>query len=174
MYRFAMQDVPATGAVRLDGLEVHADEWALFIDIDGTLLDMAPTPDAVRVPPGLVATLTHLSENFGGAVALVTGRRIADADRFFAPLKLAVSGVHGAEARNGRDGRTALLAGPVPDDLVAAVHDVALARPGILVEHKGARCRARGPFEGHRPRLDHGAAGLPRPAADHDRRRPRR
>jgi trehalose 6-phosphate phosphatase len=138
MYRLGMQDVPATGAVRLDGLEVHADEWALFIDIDGTLLDMAPTPDAVRVPPGLVATLTHLSETFRGAVALITGRRVADADRFFAPLKLAVSGVHGAEARNAHDGRTALLAGPVPDDLVAAVHDVALARPGILVEDKGS------------------------------------
>jgi trehalose 6-phosphate phosphatase len=138
MYRLEMQDVPATGAVRLDGLEVHADEWALFIDIDGTLLDMAPTPEAVRVPPGLVATLTHLSETFGGAVALVTGRRIADVDRFFAPLKLAVSGVHGVEARNGRDGHTALLAGPVPNDLVAAVHDVALVRPGIVVEDKGS------------------------------------
>ncbi|HEY7552889.1 MAG TPA: trehalose-phosphatase [Hyphomicrobiaceae bacterium] len=138
MYRLEMQDVPVTGAVRLDGLEVHADEWALFIDIDGTLLDMAPTPDAVRVPPGLIATLTHLSETFSGAVALITGRRVADADRFFAPLKLAMSGVHGAEARNGRDGRTALLAGPVPDGLVAVVHRVALARPGILVEDKGS------------------------------------
>jgi trehalose 6-phosphate phosphatase len=138
MYRIEMQDVPATCAVRLDGLEVHADEWALFIDIDGTLLDVAPTPDAVRVPPGLVTTLTRLTETFRGAVALITGRRVADADRLFAPLKLAVCGVHGAEVRNGRDGCTALLAGPVPDDLAAAVRDVALARPGILVEDKGS------------------------------------
>lgn len=137
MYRLEMQDVPATRTPRLDGLEVRADEWALFIDIDGTLLDMAPTPDAVRVPPGLVATLTHLSEAFGGAVALITGRRVADADRFFDPLRLAVSGVHGAEARHGRDGRVALLARPVPGDLTVAVHDVARTRPGILVEDKG-------------------------------------
>ncbi|MBO0766919.1 MAG: trehalose-phosphatase [Hyphomicrobiaceae bacterium] len=138
MYRLEMQDVPATGTGRLDGLEVRADACALFIDIDGTLLDMAPTPDAVQVPPGLVATLTDLSDTFGGAVALITGRRVADADRFFAPLKLAVSGVHGAEARNGRDGGTALLAGLVPDGLTAAVRDVAKARPGILVEDKGS------------------------------------
>jgi trehalose 6-phosphate phosphatase len=138
MYRLEMQDSPATGTARLDRLLVRPDDWALFIDIDGTLLDMAPRPDAVSVPPGLVPTLTRLSETFGGAVALITGRRVADADRFFAPLKLAVSGVHGAEARNGCDGHPALLADPVPAGLTAAVHAVAGAWPGILVEDKGS------------------------------------
>jgi trehalose 6-phosphate phosphatase len=137
MYSIVMQDIPATGTARLDGLLANADDWALFIDIDGTLLDMAPTPDAVRVPPGLVQTLTGLSATFKGAVALITGRRVADADRFFAPLRIAASGVHGTEARSA-DGDTIMLARPVPANLTTAVRDVARALPGILVEEKGA------------------------------------
>jgi len=138
MYSIDMQDIPATGMTRLDGLLANPDDWALFIDIDGTLLDMAPTPDAVRVPPGLVQTLTRLSATFNGAVALITGRRVADADRFFTPLKLTVSGVHGTEARCSRDGGTTMLADPVPAALSGAVRNVARALPGILVEEKGA------------------------------------
>lgn len=137
MYSIGMQDIPTTGMPRLDGLLANADDWALFIDIDGTLLDMAPTPDSVRVPPVLVETLTQLSTTFNGAVALITGRRVADADRFFGPLKLAASGVHGTEAR-GADGRTKMLAEPVPADLAGAVHEVVRGLPGILVEEKGA------------------------------------
>jgi trehalose 6-phosphate phosphatase len=137
MYSISMQDIPATATTRLDGLLANADEWALFIDIDGTLLDMAPTPDAVRVPAGLVETLTRLSATFKGAVALITGRRVADADRFFAPLKLSISGVHGTEAR-GACGDTTMLAQPVPASLTSAVGDVARALPGILIEEKGA------------------------------------
>jgi trehalose 6-phosphate phosphatase len=137
MYSIGMQDIPATGMTRLNGLLANADDWALFIDIDGTLLDMAPTPDAVRVPRGLVETLTQLSATFNGAVALITGRRVTDADRFFAPLKLAISGVHGTEAR-GACGDTVMLARPVPIDLTNAVCDVARALPGIMVEDKGA------------------------------------
>lgn len=137
MYSVGMQDTPATGTERLDDLLASTGGCALFIDIDGTLLDMAPTPDAVRVPPGLVQTLASLSATFNGAVALITGRRVADADRFFAPLKLAVSGVHGTEARSP-DGKTLMLADPVPAALTSAVHAVACALPGILVEEKGA------------------------------------
>ena len=136
MYSIGMQDIPATGMTRLDGLLANADDWALFIDIDGTLLDMAPTPDAVRVPALLVETLAQLSGTFNGAVALITGRRVADADRFFAPLKLATSGVHGTEAR-GVDGSTKMLAEPVTADLAIAVREVTRALPGILVEDKG-------------------------------------
>jgi trehalose 6-phosphate phosphatase len=137
MYSIGMQDIPATGKSRLDGLLANADDWALFIDIDGTLLDMAPTPDAVRVPHGLVKTLTQLDTTFSGAVGLITGRRLADADRFFAPLKLAATGVHGTEAR-GEDGDTIMLARPVPPTLTEAVCEVARTIPGILVEEKGA------------------------------------
>jgi trehalose 6-phosphate phosphatase len=138
MYRFEMHDIPAPATTRLDGLLARADEWALFVDIDGTLLDMAPAPDAVRVPPHLVGTLDRLGHTFNGAMALITGRRIADADRFFAPLKLPASGIHGAEARGARGDAAIPLAEPVPALLTAAVQAVARELPGVLVEDKGS------------------------------------
>jgi trehalose 6-phosphate phosphatase len=134
-----MQNIPRTGSAnRLDRVPADAAECALFIDIDGTLLDMAPSPDAVVVPPGLVQTLSRLTRTFGGAVALSTGRRVVDADMFFAPLRLVTSGVHGTEARTQVGGDIAMLAQPVPAALLQAVREVARLSPGILVEEKGA------------------------------------
>lgn len=134
-----MQEIPRTGsASRLERISANLAECALFVDIDGTLLDMAPAPDAVVVPPGLVQTLSRLVKSFGGAVALSTGRRVADADKFFAPLRLVTSGVHGTEARTQVGGDIAMLAAPVPEGLLQAVKDVARLSPGILVEEKGA------------------------------------
>jgi trehalose 6-phosphate phosphatase len=134
-----MQDIPRTGsASRLERVSADAAECALFIDIDGTLLDMAPSPDQVMVPPGLVQTLSRLTKNFGGAIALITGRRVADADRFFAPLRLVTSGVHGTEARTQAGGNIAMLAPPAPAGLLQAVKEMARLSPGILVEVKGA------------------------------------
>ena len=88
MYATAMQEISTAGAANLQRVLANSAECALFLDIDGTLLDMAPAPDAVVVPPGLVQTLSRLTRTFGGAVALITGRRVSDADRFFAPLRL--------------------------------------------------------------------------------------
>src|SRR5579859_7042660 len=73
--------------------------WALFLDIDGTLLELAPTPSAVVVPPDLPGLLTRLARVLDGAVALITGRSLADVDALFAPLKLSAAGQHGAEIR---------------------------------------------------------------------------
>jgi trehalose 6-phosphate phosphatase len=138
MYATAMQEISTSGAGSLERVLANSAEWALFVDIDGTLLDMAPTPDAVVVPPGLVPMLPRLSRAFGGAVALITGRRVSDADRFFAPLRLVTSGVHGTEARTEPGGDTAMLAAPVPEGLLQAVRDIARLSPGILIEEKGA------------------------------------
>jgi trehalose 6-phosphate phosphatase len=113
-------------------------EWALFIDIDGTLLDMAPTPDAVVVPAGLVRVLAALAQKFEGAVALSTGRRVRDADRLFSPLRLVTSGVHGTELRGHPGAETAMLAPPLPLELAEAVDRAAGRFPGVLVERKGA------------------------------------
>ena len=113
-------------------------DWALFIDIDGTLIGMAPTPDAVTVPAGLVPLLGNLATGLDGAVALLTGRRIADADRLFAPLRLAASGVHGTELRAELDGPVSSLAPPMPADLIEALNDLRALADGILVEQKGA------------------------------------
>jgi trehalose 6-phosphate phosphatase len=113
-------------------------QWALFIDIDGTLLGMAPTPDAVSVPPGLVALLERLLSGLDGAVALLTGRRIADADRLFAPLALVAAGVHGTEMRYQRRGPIDELAPPIPPSVVQAMANISHVIAGTLVEQKGA------------------------------------
>jgi trehalose 6-phosphate phosphatase len=112
--------------------------WALFLDIDGTLLGMAPTPDRVRVPAGLVPCLERLVSGLGGAVALLTGRRIADADRLFAPLRLVASGVHGTELRAERDGGISVLAPPMPASVVEAVTGIGGLVEGAIVEQKGS------------------------------------
>ena len=61
---------------------------ALFLDFDGTLTELAPRPDAVRVASGLAPTLSALQALLGGALAIVTGRTEADIDGFLAPLRL--------------------------------------------------------------------------------------
>ena len=76
--------------------------WCLFLDIDGTLLDIAPTPDAVNVDAALLDLLRRLERACDGAIALVTGRPIAAVDSLFAPLQLPVAGVHGFERRNAQ------------------------------------------------------------------------
>ena len=110
--------------------------WALFLDIDGTLIEMAATPDAVIVPPDLPDLLTGLAKTFGGAVALSTGRQVADADRLLAPLQLTTCGVHGTEARTVPGGEILMLVPPVPSELIDAVIAVVREVPGILIEQK--------------------------------------
>lgn len=80
-------------ALRLDGC-------ALFLDLDGTLLELAPRPDAVRVEAALLELLRALLRRTGGAVALVSGRSIATLDTLLAPLRLPLSGLHGFERRD--------------------------------------------------------------------------
>jgi trehalose 6-phosphate phosphatase len=128
-------DVSASG--RASSVLADPDRWALFVDIDGTLLDVAATPDAVTVPSGLVQLLDSVVAGLGGAVAILTGRRIADADRLFAPLKLAASGVHGTELRSERGGPVAILAPPIPSEVIHAMNNIASIASGILVEQKG-------------------------------------
>ena len=82
---------------------------ALFLDVDGTLLDIAPRPESVVVANGLRADLTAAQDALGGALALVSGRPIAELDRIFAPLRLRASGPHGAEIRREADGAVAAI-----------------------------------------------------------------
>jgi trehalose 6-phosphate phosphatase len=108
----------------------------LFLDVDGTLLDIAATPDAVHVSDELRATLGGLSGALEGALALVSGRPIASIDRLFAPLILPAAGQHGAEIRN--DG--GLQQGPPNPNLpaiTAALKHFVATRPGLVVEEKG-------------------------------------
>lgn len=77
-------------------------DWALFLDVDGCLLDIAERPDEVVVEDGLTETLACLRTRLGGALALVSGRPLAQLDALFAPLHLAAAGQHGLERRDAR------------------------------------------------------------------------
>ena len=119
-------------------MTLDPERWALFIDVDGTLVDVAPTPDAVFVPRALLRTLQGIVEVFGGAVAVNTGRRIADVDRLFAPLQLVIAGVHGTEVRTVPGGEIRRMAPPASRELVQAITDMTRIADGVLVEDKGA------------------------------------
>lgn len=108
---------------------------ALFLDFDGTLADLAERPEAVRVQPGLVPLLARLQAQLDGALAIVTGRPIADIDRFLAPLRLPVAGIHGAQGRHA-DGRGWQLAAPRLDAVEAAARQLLALDPGLQLERK--------------------------------------
>jgi trehalose 6-phosphate phosphatase len=109
---------------------------ALLLDFDGTLVDIAPTPDAVHVPQALCDALARLLQRTGGALALVSGRPIADLDRRFSPLKLPIVGGHGAEMRL-REGATIGAVESLPNALRVQLAEGSNLDPGILVEDKG-------------------------------------
>ena len=113
------------------------DNACLFLDVDGTLIDLAPTPDSVVVPAGLIAGLTKAEDFFGGALALVSGRSIADLDRLFAPKLLIASGVHGAEFRvPDRPAERWPRAAPLPVGMWNELSTLLEAFPGTLSEDK--------------------------------------
>ncbi|HEX8045684.1 trehalose-phosphatase [Rhizobium sp.] len=122
----------------LTALSMYPDQWALFLDIDGTLLDLAETPEAIVVPPSLPFSLHALSRKLGGALALVTGRSVGFVEPLFAPYHFPVAGLHGAERRDagGRLRRT--LIPPAFEEMKRAIAREAEAWPGALVEDKGA------------------------------------
>jgi trehalose 6-phosphate phosphatase len=114
-------------------------DWALFLDVDGTLLDFADTPEQVTVPPDLFDLLPALYGFLGGSLALVSGRPIATLDRLFAPLRLPAAGQHGAELRAAALG--GIVRTPPPSHLAevsAGLRRFAATHPGILVEDKNA------------------------------------
>ncbi|WP_047308404.1 trehalose-phosphatase [Rhodopseudomonas palustris] len=116
----------------------HLDQCALLLDIDGTLLDLAPTPREVWVPPELEQTLKDLLIRTSGALALVSGRSINDIDLIFAPLRLPAVGGHGAEMRLAGSGEAvATHAPPLDPELKSRLAAIARISPGILLEDKG-------------------------------------
>ncbi len=133
--QLAAQEAAAVHAVPLP-----AGAWCLFLDVDGTLLDLAATPGAVVVDASLLALLERLRRAAGGALALVSGRTIVDLDRLFTPLKLPAAGIHGCERRDAR-GVSAVApvvhraARPGARGLAATLVE---RHPGLLLEDKGA------------------------------------
>jgi trehalose 6-phosphate phosphatase len=120
---------------------VHAPapnpNWALFLDIDGTLLDIAPTPDAVQVPDTLTRALLRASAWLGGALAIVSGRPFEQIDRLFSPLRLPGGAGHGAAIRmpSGKI-QSASDSHAVPRKWRILLHHAVQQWPGVVVEEK--------------------------------------
>ncbi|MGN6114396.1 MAG: trehalose-phosphatase, partial [Nitrobacter sp.] len=114
------------------------DQCALLLDIDGTLLDLAPSPHEVRVPPKLAKSLPQLLARTNGALALVSGRSLGDIDRIFSPMLFPAVGGHGAEMRISVENEAvASRAPPMNADLIRRFAAISELHEGILVEDKG-------------------------------------
>lgn len=113
--------------------------WAFFLDFDGTLVEIAERPDAVVVGAQLRTLLAGLAEACGGALAIVSGRSIADLDRFLAPLVLPAVGLHGIELRAGAG--EGVRAGELDSRLLEEAKAAAVALQGkyrdLDIEDKG-------------------------------------
>ena len=118
-----------------DALPSLAPDMALFLDFDGTLVELAGRPDAIIIPPPLIGTLAVLYRRLGGALALVSGRRLPDLDQFLSPLQLPAAGEHGGQRRSA-DGL--LISAPAPDLDVVLQAAQALVRdyPALQLERK--------------------------------------
>ena len=107
---------------------------ALFLDIDGTLLDLARTPDRVKVPRELLRALEKLTHHLSGALAFVSGRSLESIDQLFAPFRPAAIGTHGGEIR-GTDGAIA-RSQPLSEKVADIFTGLAENIPGLLLEDK--------------------------------------
>ncbi|MBD8555921.1 trehalose-phosphatase [Rhizobium sp. CFBP 8762] len=136
-----MQDEETIQSI-LRVLRGEPDRWALFLDIDGTLLDLALTPEGIFVPPDLPPALNAVSQKLGGALALVTGRALPFADSLFAPFRFPVAGLHGAEMRLANGLALLAQAPPAFEALKQALTEEASQWPGVLIEDKGAAVAA--------------------------------
>ncbi len=124
--------------VSAEVLTFDLDRTAIFLDVDGTLLDIAPTPLEVNVPSHLRESLHALWERLDGAIAFISGRPVAELDRIFDPLRLPAVGGHGAEIRFSPKGeiRRSRIA-TLDDDLRAEFAHIGKIDKGIIVEDKG-------------------------------------
>jgi len=113
-------------------------DCALFLDVDGTLVDDAPKPEDIRVDEELLQILPRVAGRLGHALALITGRSIGGVDRLFPKLRLPMAGQHGSE-RRAADG-TIHLNAPDPVSFASMRHLLQVLsdrHPGLYLEDKG-------------------------------------
>jgi trehalose 6-phosphate phosphatase len=129
---------PLTGATTRNVAALSDGPLALFLDVDGTLLDIAERPDDVVTPSDLVPILAKVERKLAGALALISGRTIEDLDRLFEPLRVRASGIHGAEIRFDPRGPAtpAPTAMALPSSLLKALTREVAPFPGAFVEDK--------------------------------------
>jgi trehalose 6-phosphate phosphatase len=126
-----------SGSVLLQAIAQEPERFALFLDIDGTLVDIADSPDGIKVPHDLAENLTRVSGMLGGALALVTGRALVYADKLFEPHRFPIAGLHGAERRSASGSVDRVEETGDFAHLKARLADEARQWPGVLVEDKG-------------------------------------
>lgn len=123
------------------------DDFFLFLDFDGTLVDLAPTPDGISVPDDLTDLLARLHRRLDGRIALVSGREVATLERFLPDFAGDIYGAHGAESRQGgRLTRHPLVGSAVVTDVQAQARKAVAAIEGLTLETKdtGAVIHYRG------------------------------
>ncbi|UVK37031.1 trehalose-phosphatase [Mesorhizobium sp. AR10] len=118
--------------------DLPAGHWALFLDIDGTLLEHAAHPDAVSVSDELRTLLGTIEHRLDGAVAFITGRSVEAADRLFHPLKLRVAGLYGLEHRLTPDGPVEVADAPADIAALADAIEAELNDAQVYIERKGS------------------------------------
>jgi trehalose 6-phosphate phosphatase len=119
-------------------LELRAEEYAFFLDMDGTLLELAPRPEGVQADAALLGLLNLITTRSGGALALVTGRSIDALDHITHPYRFPASGVHGFERRDAAGGYVRQRA-PRPEALAearVALRRLVAAHPQLVLEDK--------------------------------------
>jgi len=114
------------------------DRWALFLDLDGTLLDLAPRPDLVAVPHGLIGLLQRLSSGLDGAIAMVSGRPLREVDAILRPWQFAGAGEHGAFCRLPSGEIVSPEPPPLPVAWRQRLERLGTDHPGIVVEQKAS------------------------------------
>lgn len=124
---------------QIDAVVPHAiPQLAIFTDFDGTLVELAETPDDIEVPQNLAAELERAARELDLAFAVITGREIADIDRFLAPLHLPIAGAHGTQRRRA-DGFVetidpAAMLGA--EEIAHSIEPLVHAHPGLIMETK--------------------------------------
>jgi trehalose 6-phosphate phosphatase len=130
--------MPASTPLPAPPLPVPHEAWALFLDVDGSLIDFADRPERVHVSKTLIGLLSQLHAALGGALALVSGRPIEDLRHLFGAPPWAMAGVHGLQLRHADGARRDIeLDHAEQQRLRRATHSLAARVPQIMVEDKG-------------------------------------
>lgn len=120
----------------MDRLPLPSPRWALFLDLDGTLIDLAPRPDMVVVPAGMVAVLRRIEHGLAGALAIVSGRSLGQIDTLLAPWVPVAAGEHGAFCRLPSGAVVSPDPPTVPISWRNVLGALPVTYPGVLVEQK--------------------------------------
>jgi len=113
------------------------DPLAVFLDFDGTLVNIAERPDLVHVPKSLLTTIQEVHDELDGALALISGRSIADLDALLAPLQLPMAGVHGVEHRDGSGFFHSVKSSTIPQAVRERLTALVAADETLILEDKG-------------------------------------